>query len=68
MNVVHRDLKRMTKAILDDYELQGSAWRRTIPLVQSALNTMFLRQLDEKSSQKCFTEKEMVDAVKCILS
>lgn len=68
VEVVCRELKRVTKAILSEFQLAATNWRSTLPLVQGALNTSPMRRLNNKCPMTLFTGRPQDTPVAAIVT
>ena len=55
VEVVCRELQRATRAILHEFQLPAKMWRKTISMVQGALNNSKLKRLKDKCPMEIFT-------------
>ena len=55
VEVVCRELKKITRALLNEFKLATTMWKSTLPLVQGALNNAILKRLGDKCPMTLFT-------------
>lgn len=55
MEVVCRELKRVTKSLLSEFQLVSTNWKSTLTLVQGALNNTILKRLSNNCPLTLFT-------------
>lgn len=68
VEVVCRELKRMTKALLNEFQLPAKSWKSTLSVVQSALNNTKLKRLNNECPMTLFTGRPQDTPVGAIVT